>query len=132
MVHLGNSSPVRYALIHNRVNQAEYYSNRGTAGIDGCVSTAVGFASESDKNKHGDCRRFVVLLRLECVVEQIHRRESHIIVIHNGGGNIFSMIKGPGETPAFQEHFFTNNSHKVEGLAKAFGLSIFQPTVNLN
>ena len=48
-----------------------------------------------------------------------------IIVIHNGGGNIFSMIKGPGETPAFQEHFFSENTYKAEGLAKAFGLEYF-------
>ena len=48
-----------------------------------------------------------------------------VIVVHNGGGNIFSMIKGPGETPAFQEHFFTENKHKAEGLAKAFGLEYF-------
>ena len=51
-----------------------------------------------------------------------------IIVIHNGGGNIFSMIKGPGETPAFQEHFFTGNTHKAEVLAKAFGLEYFAST----
>jgi 2-succinyl-5-enolpyruvyl-6-hydroxy-3-cyclohexene-1-carboxylate synthase len=48
-----------------------------------------------------------------------------IIVIHNGGGNIFSMIKGPAETPAFREHFFTENTHKAKGLAKAFGLEYF-------
>jgi len=125
VVHLGNSSPVRYALIHDRVKQAEYYSNRGTAGIDGCLSTAVGFASESDKLNTiivGDLSFFY---DSNALWNKYIGTNLRIIVIHNGGGNIFSMIKGPGETPAFQEHFFTQNNHKAEGLAKAFGLEYF-------
>ncbi len=49
-----------------------------------------------------------------------------IIVIHNGGGNIFGMIKGPSDSPAFAEHFFAGNTHKAEVLAKAFGLDYFK------
>jgi 2-succinyl-5-enolpyruvyl-6-hydroxy-3-cyclohexene-1-carboxylate synthase len=128
VVHLGNSSPVRYALIHNRVKNAQYYSNRGTAGIDGCLSTAVGFASESDKLNTiilGDLSFFY---DSNALWNKYIGTNLRIIVIHNGGGNIFSMIKGPGETPAFQEHFFTGNTQKAEILAKAFGLDYFSAT----
>jgi len=125
VVHLGNSSPVRYALIHDRVNGAEYYSNRGTAGIDGCLSTAVGFASESDKINTVIVGDLSFFYDSNALWNKYIGKNLRIIVIHNGGGNIFSMIKGPGETPAFQEHFFTENTHKAEGLAKAFGLEYF-------
>jgi len=128
VVHLGNSSPVRYALIHNRINLVEYYSNRGTAGIDGCLSTAVGFASESDKLNTiilGDLSFFY---DSNALWNKYIGTNLRIIVIHNGGGNIFSMIKGPGETPAFQEHFFTRNTYKAEVLAKAFGFEYFAAT----
>lgn len=125
VVHLGNSSPVRYALIHNRVNKAEYYSNRGTAGIDGCVSTAVGFASESNKINTVIVGDLSFFYDSNALWNKYIGDNLRIIVIHNGGGNIFSMIKGPGETPAFQEHFFTENTHKAEGLAKAFDLDYF-------
>ncbi len=125
VVHLGNSSPVRYALIHNRVKQAEYYSNRGTAGIDGSLSTAVGFASESDKINTVIVGDLSFFYDSNALWNKYIGSNLRIVVIHNGGGNIFSMIKGPGETPAFQEHFFTGNSHKAEGLAKAFGLEYF-------
>ncbi len=125
VVHLGNSSPVRYALIHSRVKQAEYYSNRGTAGIDGCVSTAVGFASESDKINTVIVGDLSFFYDSNALWNKYIGENLRIIVIHNGGGNIFSMIKGPGETPAFQEHFFTQNAHKAEGLAKAFSLEYF-------
>jgi len=128
VVHLGNSSPVRYALIHNRVKQAEYYSNRGTAGIDGCLSTAVGFASNSEKINTVVVGDLSFFYDSNALWNKYIGTNLRVIVIHNGGGNIFSMIKGPGETPAFQEHFFTQNTHKAEGLAKAFGLEYFAAT----
>jgi len=128
VIHLGNSSPVRYALIHNRVKNAQYFSNRGTAGIDGCLSTAVGFACESDKLNTiilGDLSFFY---DSNALWNKYIGTNLRIVVIHNGGGNIFSMIKGPGGTPAFQEHFFTGNTHKAEVLAKAYGLEYFAAT----
>jgi 2-succinyl-5-enolpyruvyl-6-hydroxy-3-cyclohexene-1-carboxylate synthase len=128
VIHLGNSSPVRYALIHNRVKNAQYFSNRGTAGIDGCLSTAVGFASGSDKLNTVVLGDLSFFYDSNALWNKYIGSNLRIIVIHNGGGNIFSMIKGPGETPAFQEHFFTGNTHKAEVLAKAFGLEYFSAT----
>jgi 2-succinyl-5-enolpyruvyl-6-hydroxy-3-cyclohexene-1-carboxylate synthase len=126
VIHLGNSSPVRYSLIHQRVENAMYFSNRGTAGIDGCLSTAVGFASDSDKLNTiivGDLSFFY---DSNALWNKYIGANLRIIVIHNGGGNIFSMIKGPSDSPAFEEHFFTGNTHKAEVLAKAFGLDYFK------
>jgi len=126
VVHLGNSSPVRYALIHNRVENAMYFSNRGTAGIDGCLSTAVGFASDSDKINTiilGDLSFFY---DSNALWNKYIGSNLRIIVIHNGGGNIFGMIKGPSDSPAFTEHFLAENTHKAEVLAKAFGLDYFK------
>jgi 2-succinyl-5-enolpyruvyl-6-hydroxy-3-cyclohexene-1-carboxylate synthase len=107
------------------VKQAEYYSNRGTAGIDGCLSTAVGFASESEKINTVIVGDLSFFYDSNALWNKYIGSNLRIIVIHNGGGNIFSMIKGPGETPAFREHFFTENTHKAERLAKAFGLEYF-------
>jgi 2-succinyl-5-enolpyruvyl-6-hydroxy-3-cyclohexene-1-carboxylate synthase len=128
VVHLGNSSPVRYALIHKRIANAMYFSNRGTAGIDGCLSTAVGFASELDKLNTiilGDLSFFY---DSNALWNKYIGANLRIIVIHNGGGNIFGMIKGPGDSPAFDEHFFTGNTHNAEVLARAFGLDYFSAT----
>jgi len=125
-IHLGNSSPVRYALLHNRVEKAHYFSNRGTAGIDGCLSTAVGFASISGKLNTiilGDLSFFY---DSNALWNKYIGANLRIIVIHNGGGNIFGMIKGPSDSPAYAEHFFAGNSHKAEVLAKAFNLDYYK------
>jgi 2-succinyl-5-enolpyruvyl-6-hydroxy-3-cyclohexene-1-carboxylate synthase len=126
VVHLGNSSPVRYALIHNQVSQAEYYSNRGTAGIDGCLSTAIGFASESEKLNTVVLGDLSFFYDSNALWNKYIGNNLRIIVIHNGGGNIFGMIKGPSDSPAYAEHFFTGNTYKAEVLAKAFGLDYFK------
>jgi len=126
VIHLGNSSPVRYGLVHEAVTNAHYLSNRGTAGIDGCLSTAVGFASASDQLNTiilGDLSFFY---DSNALWNKYIGSNLRIIVIHNGGGNIFGMIKGPTDSPAFNEHFFAENTHKAEVLAKAFGLDYFK------
>jgi len=126
VIHLGNSSPVRYALIHNRVKDAQYYSNRGTAGIDGCLSTAVGFASASDQINTIILGDLSVFYDSNALWNKYIGSNLRIIVIHNGGGNIFGMIKGPSDSPAFAEHFLAENTHKAEVLARAFGLDYFK------
>lgn len=126
VIHLGNSSPVRYALICDPVQNAHYFGNRGTSGIDGPLSTAVGFASESEKINTiilGDLSFFY---DSNALWNNYLRSNLRVIVINNRGGNIFSIIKGPSGSPAFKEHFFTENRFKAEGIAKAFGLDYFK------
>ena len=125
VVHLGNSSPVRYALIGDADQRVLYLSNRGTAGIDGPLSTAVGFASVPEKLNTiilGDLSFFYDSNGLW---NNYIGKNLRVIVINNRGGNIFSMIKGPEKSPAFEEHFFTENKIKAEGIAKTFGLDYY-------
>ena len=122
VVHLGNSTPVRYGLICNPVKNAQYFGNRGTSGIDGSLSAAVGFASESEKLNTiilGDLSFFY---DSNALFNKYIASNLRVIVINNRGGNIFEILKGPSESPAFREHFFTENSFKAEGIAKTFGL----------
>ena len=49
VVHLGNSTTIRYSQLLPLRADLTYYSNRGTSGIDGCVSSAVGAAMVSDQ-----------------------------------------------------------------------------------
>ena len=126
VAHLANSSPVRYALICEAAKNVEYYGNRGTSGIDGSLSTAVGFASESDKLNTVILGDLSFFYDSNALWNKYFGDNLRIIVIHNGGGNIFSMIKGPGESPAFNEFFFTENKFSANGIAQTFGLDYFR------
>ena len=99
------------------------YCNRGTSGIDGSLSTAAGYASASDKINTiilGDLSFFY---DSNALWNKYIGSNLRIIVIHNGGGNIFSMIKGPSESPAFRKFFFAENNTSAAGIAHTFGLN---------
>ena len=126
VIHLGNSSPVRYSLICDPVKKALYYSNRGTSGIDGCMSTAAGYASSSDLINTliiGDLSFFY---DSNALWNKYIGKNLRIILIHNGGGNIFGLIKGPSLSPAFEDCFFTDNEKNASGIAKTFDLDYLQ------
>ena len=48
-LQLANSSVVRYSQLFNLDNSLNVFCNRGTSGIDGSTSTAVGFAHSSNR-----------------------------------------------------------------------------------
>lgn len=126
VVHPGNSSPVRYALILDSVQDVLYLGNRGTAGIDGPLSAAVGFASVSEKLNTVILGDLSFFYDSNGLWNNYIGKNLRIVVINNRGGNIFSMIKGPEKSPAFREHFFTENKIRAEGIAKTFGLDYYR------
>ena len=126
VVHLGNSSPVRYALICDAANEVQYFSNRGTSGIDGTLSTAAGFASASENMNIVILGDLSFFYDSNALWNKYIGPNLRIVVIHNGGGNIFSMIKGPGESPAFNKFFFTENTTSAAGIAHTFGLDYYK------
>ncbi len=126
VIHLGNSSPVRYALICDQTEDALYYGNRGTSGIDGPMSVAAGFASVSGLINTVILGDLSFFYDSNALWNKYIGKNFRVIVINNRGGNIFGMINGPSGSPAFEEHFFAGNKFSAEGIAKTFGLDYLQ------
>jgi len=123
LLHLGNSTPVRYAQLFGSLHKFHYRSNRGVSGIDGQVSTAAGaaFAVKEKINTiiTGDLGFFY---DSNALMNHNLTPNLKIIVINNGGGDIFRFIPGP-DISAQREKFFVATHHwKVELVAKAFSI----------
>ncbi|MDD2304379.1 MAG: 2-succinyl-5-enolpyruvyl-6-hydroxy-3-cyclohexene-1-carboxylic-acid synthase [Prolixibacteraceae bacterium] len=123
VVHLGNSSSVRLMQMFDPAQGCEYYGNRGTSGIDGSLSTAVGFALSSEKINTIVLGELSFFYDSNALLNQHFPHNLRIIVLNNGGGNIFRLIGGPSQSPALNEHFVAQHNLKAEGLAKAFGIN---------
>jgi len=127
LLHLGNSTPVRYAQLFGSLPKFHYRSNRGVSGIDGQVSTAAGAAFADTRKINtiitGDLGFFY---DSNALMNQNLTPNLKIIVINNGGGDIFRFIPGP-DASAQREKFFAATHHwKAELIAKAFDIRYFK------
>lgn len=123
-IHISNSSMIRYALLFDPVRSMQYKCNRGTSGIDGSSSTAVGAAWVDPTHCHvlitGDLSFFYDSNALWNTTLPSNLR---IIVVNNGGGDIFNIIPGPKTTAQHERIFLAQHQFQAIALASAFGLS---------
>ncbi len=120
-LHFSNSSAIRYAQLFNFKNPI--YCNRGTSGIDGSTSTAMGFAMRNPVQTllvTGDVSFFYDINGLWNSYIPPYTR---IIIFNNSGGDIFKIIPGPDSTNALDEFILTKHEKTAEHLAKHFGFS---------
>ncbi|MBU8883661.1 2-succinyl-5-enolpyruvyl-6-hydroxy-3-cyclohexene-1-carboxylic-acid synthase [Kaistella sp. DKR-2] len=121
-LHFSNSSAIRYAQLFD-FQKNHIYCNRGTSGIDGSTSTAMGFAMKNANQTvlvTGDLSFFYDINGLWNNYIPPYTR---IIIFNNGGGDIFKIIPGPGTANALDEFILTKHHKNAEYLAKHFGFS---------
>lgn len=125
-LHLGNSSPVRYAQLFDLSKCEAVYSNRGVSGIDGCLSTAAGFASQSTNLNVVILGDLSFLYDSNGLWNNTLPSNLKIIVINNQGGGIFRLIPGPVEMDSFEEFMETKHPVDISKLTAAFGVDYFE------
>lgn len=121
-IHLGNSTPVRYAQLFEWENQT-WYANRGTNGIDGCVSSAAGAAHGTETPVLlvvGDLSFFYDSNGLW---HKYLPNNFRVIVINNQGGGIFRFVSGPLETEELEDFFEAKHNTSCEGIAMTHDLN---------
>ena len=123
-LYISSSRPIRdiegFAVARGGV---ETFANRGLAGIDGNISTALGIASHRTSTIAvlGD------LSFLHDITGLIHDEKINlrIFVIDNNGGGIFSTLSHRG-VAGFEEIFGTPHNLDLLKIAAAFGVSTSQ------
>lgn len=119
-LHLANSMSVRYVNLFGRREQ-EIVCNRGTSGIDGSTSTAVG-CSFTTKDPvtliTGDMAFFY---DRNAFWHNYTTPNLRIIILNNHAGGIFRLIDGPAKQPELEEFFETQQKLTAQHLATEFG-----------
>jgi len=94
-LQLANSSIIRYAQLFNLHSSLEIYCNRGTSGIEGSTSTAIGasyFSKDQTVLITGDIG---FIYDSNALWNNYIKNNYRIILINNSGGGIFRFIPGP-------------------------------------
>ncbi|XP_051146167.1 protein PHYLLO, chloroplastic [Andrographis paniculata] len=144
-VFFGNSMPVRdsdmYAnnwvpsthsasLMHSAGLLCHYVQvtgNRGASGIDGLISTAIGFAAGSNKRVLmvlGDVSFLHDTNGLSLLSQRTRRKPMVIVVVNNHGGAIFSQLPVANITDRsiLDKFFYTTHNVSIRNLCEAHGV----------
>lgn len=116
-LQLSNSTPVRYAQLFECTRLARVDGNRGTSGIDGSTSTAVGAAWLNPGMTVLITGDMGFLYDSNALWNRYITSRLKIIVMKNGGGGIFRFLPGSSETEELEECFETVTDADVRGFA---------------
>ncbi|QDO94725.1 2-succinyl-5-enolpyruvyl-6-hydroxy-3-cyclohexene-1-carboxylic-acid synthase [Formosa sediminum] len=120
VLQLGNSSTIRYSQLFKLPYNVEVFCNRGTSGIDGSTSTAIGSAVATNKPTtliSGDLSFFY---DSNALWNNYIPADFRIIIINNEGGGIFRILPGHKNTENFDYYFETKHQLTAKQLAEMY------------
>ncbi len=130
---VGNSLPVRHLeeLAFPQSKFLQVWANRGTSGIDGVLSTAVGMAAARPGRPMvvvlGD-HSFLYDVNILALVRSLKLLLT-IVVLHNDGGGIFYRLPIRDFDPPFIPHVRHPHGLSFRGIAEMFGLAYHEVPV---
>ncbi|TLP77589.1 2-succinyl-5-enolpyruvyl-6-hydroxy-3-cyclohexene-1-carboxylic-acid synthase [Maribacter sp. ACAM166] len=121
LLQLANSSTIRYTQLFELNPTLKVFCNRGTSGIDGSTSTAIGASIISETPTlliTGDLSFFY---DSNALWNNYINTNFRIIVVNNKGGGIFRILPGKENSDDFETYFETRHELNAEHLCSMFG-----------
>lgn len=127
-LHLANSSTVRYAQLFKIAPSIEICCNRGVNGIEGTLSSAIGYAAASDKINFVAVGDLSFFYDMNALWNRKIGSNLRILLLNNGGGEIFHTL--PGLKNEDQSKSFITGEHKTsaKGWAEERGFTYLKVT----
>lgn len=120
-LQIGNSNSVRLAQLFKVPSSVSVFCNRGTNGIEGSLSTSVGYAAASGNLTFlliGDLSFFYDMSGLW---NNHLGRNLRILLNNNGGGEIFSILRGLNKSEALNEYIAATHTTEARAWAEQQG-----------
>ncbi|MBI9017281.1 MAG: 2-succinyl-5-enolpyruvyl-6-hydroxy-3-cyclohexene-1-carboxylic-acid synthase [Phycisphaerae bacterium] len=124
---LSNSMPIRDMDLYSQsgLKKITVSANRGVSGIDGIISSAIGFAQANKKTTTliiGDLA-FMHDINALATLKKLNL-PFVIVLINNGGGGIFHFLPvSKCDKDIFQEHFAASHQFTFAGACNTFGIN---------
>jgi 2-succinyl-5-enolpyruvyl-6-hydroxy-3-cyclohexene-1-carboxylate synthase len=95
------------------------------SGIDGSSSTALGVALTSSKMNLLITGDLSFVYDSNAFWNKYPKGNLKVIVINNGGGGIFRIIPGPGDSAVMDDFFEVGNPASIKDLCAAYGMHYY-------
>ena len=120
-LQVGNSSAIRYTQLFQLRKDIEVFCNRGTSGIDGSTSTAIGAAVATKKRVTFITGDLSFFYDSNALWNNYIPNSFRIIVVNNEGGGIFRILPGHKNTENFDTFFETKHHLTAINLCEMHG-----------
>lgn len=120
-LHLANSSVVRYAQLFPLPQGVEVLSNRGVNGIEGSLSTAVGYAAVSDVLNFVFIGDLSFFYDMNGLWNACYGSNLRILLLNNAGGEIFHALPGLKLTADAHRYVVAPHHTSARGWAETCG-----------
>ncbi|WP_458626351.1 2-succinyl-5-enolpyruvyl-6-hydroxy-3-cyclohexene-1-carboxylic-acid synthase [Winogradskyella sp. PC D3.3] len=121
LLQVGNSSAIRYVQLFQLAKSVDVFCNRGTSGIDGSTSTAIGASVVSEKRTTFITGDLSFFYDSNALWNNYIPKTFRIIVINNEGGGIFRILPGDKNTENFDRFFETKHHLTAKQLSEMYG-----------
>src|SRR5690606_40890390 len=121
LLQMINSAAIRYLQLFDFKPSIEVFCNRGTSGIDGSTSTAVGASVVSKKPVILITGDIGFLYDSNGLWNNYIPENFKIILVNNARGGIFRILPGHQNTEIFHTYFETQHQLNAQHLAKKIG-----------
>lgn len=121
-VEMANSAVIRYAQLFEKGNWKSFWTNRGTSGIEGSTSTAIGHCMSTGVKTvliTGDISFFY---DSNAFWNEALPANFRIVLVNNSGGGIFRYIPGPSSVDHFERFFESTHKLNAKGIAETFDI----------
>ena len=125
-LQVSNSSAIRYIQLFSMHPSLTVFCNRGTSGIDGSTSTAIGASVVNELPTFLVTGDIGFLYDSNALWNNYIPANFKIILLNNRGGGIFRILPGHEETPTFNTFFETSHQLNASHLAEMYGLAYFE------
>ncbi len=121
-LHIANSAPIRMTQLHGLDPSIDVFCNRGVNGIDGCLSTAIGYAIATAKPTFviiGDLTFFYDMnsLGIRDLPDNLR-----ILLLNNAGGAVMHVPLPESYSPVAGRHVSAEHALSARGWVESLGI----------
>ncbi|MDP9806677.1 2-succinyl-5-enolpyruvyl-6-hydroxy-3-cyclohexene-1-carboxylate synthase [Trueperella bonasi] len=128
---LAASSIIRAVNLYGHAPAGPMFANRGLAGIDGTISTAIGAAIALGQPARVVVGDLAFIYDLGALAKGAGQKIPglDVVVVDDHGGSLFATLDyGAGDEPTYDRLFRTEKDVDIEAATRAFGVDYAAPT----
>lgn len=130
-LQVGNSSAIRYTQLFQLRKDIDVFCNRGTSGIDGSTSTAIGASVAIEKRTTFITGDLSFFYDSNALWNNYIPRDFRIVLVNNEGGGIFRILPGHKNTDNFDTYFETKHHLTAKHLCEMHGIEYHKASEEL-